>query len=222
MRFLKTTFFFLSFFTVVVLVKAQDIETASPESTTEDEEVVQTLQNQFQFIKDKSNSYQEYKVVKITNLNNFWNNVKDSLDAQRSIFLVAQKEIEDKNAALQKLQKEYDVKEGELQKGDYEKAHITVLGMDILKENYIYFNSGIIFLLLIVLAVVFSKYKGSESVATTKKNDFESIDKELNEYRTKSKEREIKIKRELQTEMNRVQELTHELTILRSRSTSQS
>lgn len=222
MRFFKSAFFFFCFFSLVLAAQAQDMGTSSPESTTEDENTEKTLQNQFQFIKDKSNTYQEYKVVKITNLNNFWENVKDSIEAQKSEFIAAQKEIENKKAALQKLQKEYDVKDGELQKGDYEKAHINVLGMDILKGNYIYFNTGIIILLLIAFAIIFFKYKGSERLAVVKKNEFENIDQELNEYKIKSKEREIKIKRELQTEMNRVQELTQELTSLRSRSTSQS
>lgn len=222
MKFLKSLFFFLCFFTIVVGAIAQENETSNLNATTEEVETVKTLQHQFQFIKDKSNSYQEYKVVKITNLNNFWNNVKDSIAAQKAEYLAAQKEIESQKAALQKLQKEYNIKDDELQKGDYEKAHITFLGIDFLKENYIFINTGIIFFLILILAVLFFKYKGSERVAQIKKNEFESIDRELNNHKAKSREREIKIKRELQTEMNRVQELTQELSSLRSRSTSQS
>ncbi|MDQ3536180.1 MAG: hypothetical protein M3421_11200, partial [Bacteroidota bacterium] len=141
-------------------VTGQNLEILPTESTSEDEVEIKTLHSQFQILRDKSNTFQEYKVVKVTNLNNFWNNVKDSIDVQKNNFLLAQKEIENQKAVLQKLQKEYDIKDEELQKGDYEKAHITVLGIDIAKEKYIYFNSGVIFLLLAIFIIVFLNIRG--------------------------------------------------------------
>nr|MDQ3394584.1 hypothetical protein [Bacteroidota bacterium] len=144
MKSFKTTIFFVYFLSSFLIVNAQEVSSPDQEATSDEEAVVKTLQHQFQNIKDKSNTYQEYKVVKVTNLNNFWDNVKDSLEAKNKEYLAAIKVIEGQKTALQKIEEAYNVKDAELQKGDHEKAHISVLGMDVVKSNYIYFNTAII------------------------------------------------------------------------------
>lgn len=179
-----------------------------------------SLSSQFTELKEKSNTFQEYKVIKITQLNTFWKNVQDTLQAEKQEILDAQQEIAKLNGELVKIKQAYQQKEKELQESDYEIAHINVMGMDILKGSYIYFNGVVILILMTLLAVVFIKYNISNKVAEAKKSEYEAIDRELNDYKQKAREKELKIKRELQTEMNRVEELNQEVASLRRQAPS--
>ncbi len=85
MRFFKSIILLVFFFNAAGYVTGQNLEILPTESTSEDEVEIKTLHSQFQILRDKSNTFQEYKVVKVTNLNNFWNNVKDSIDVQKII-----------------------------------------------------------------------------------------------------------------------------------------
>ncbi|CAN5228481.1 hypothetical protein BH23BAC1_BH23BAC1_28810 [soil metagenome] len=206
------------FYGSVNFVKAQE----NPASISEVAEPAPdpSLSAQFNELKEKSNTFQEYKVIRISNLNNFWKNVQDTLKAEKQEILDAQQEIARQNGELIKINQAYQQKEKELQQSDYEIAHINVLGLDILKSNYIYFNWAVITILITLLAIVFIKYNISNKVAQAKKSEYEAIDRELNDYKQKAREKELKIKRELQTEMNRVEELNQEVASLRRQAPS--
>lgn len=210
----------------IIVICSSIFDLKAQESSAATEEVIvetvpdPSLSAQFSELKDKSNTFQEYKVIKITNLNNFWKNVQDTLKAEKQEILEAHQEIALQKGELVKIKQAYQQKEKELQQSDYEIAHINVLGLDILKSNYIYFNWGVILILMTLLAVIFTKYNISNKVAQAKKSEYEAIDRELNDYKQKAREKELKIKRELQTEMNRVEELNQEVASLRRQAPS--
>lgn len=221
---MKRSVIFIFIFFIGVLFLANAAPQQDPASTPVEEvdENSKSLYQQFVNLKDKSNTYQEYKVVKVTWLNGFWKNVKDSLEAAKSDFSVAQTEIEKQNAELENLKKTLAQKELEVNSSEYEKAHISVLGMDVLKSNYIIFNWTIILILLALVGVTFYSHKNSQKFASLKKADYDAIDKELVDFKAKAREKELRIKRELQTEMNRVEELNQEIALLRKQSTPRS
>src|SRR5690606_3465162 len=165
--------------------------------------------------KERSNSYQEYKVVKLTSLNEFWNNVEDSLAAVQREIIIANNEILMQKSRLDSLNQTLNAREEELQKSEYDIAHLTVLGMDIQKESYVTFTWGVFFVLLLLLAIAIAKYRSSNKVAVEKKADFEGLSEELNECKQKAREKEIKLMRELQTERNHIEELNQKIATLR-------
>ena len=63
---------------------SQSAENSGPQSLTE----------QFQELKDKSNNYNEYKVVKAYKLNEFWKHVGDTLNMYKSDLRLARNEID--------------------------------------------------------------------------------------------------------------------------------
>lgn len=184
----------------------------------QDVEVVEedrSLSGQFNNLKERSNSYQEYKVVKLTSLNEFWNNVEDSLAAVQREIIIANNEILMQKSRLDSLNQTLNAREEELQKSEYDIAHLTVLGMDIQKESYVTFTWGVFFVLLLLLAIAIAKYRSSNKVAVEKKADFEGLSEELNECKQKAREKEIKLMRELQTERNHIEELNQKIATLR-------
>jgi hypothetical protein len=201
---MKAFFLPLSFVCLFTVAQAQN-------TVTEEATESNTLLDQFKTLKNKSNTYQAYKVVEIYKLDSFWKNVKDTVNANEKELLQAQVEINGLQKQLQSLKQENELKEQEVQKSIYDISNITVLGIDMKKENYVILNFAVLILLLSVLGFTLYRYKKSKQVSDEKQDAFEVIDQEYNDYKKNARDREIKLKRELQTELNRAEELNQQL-----------
>ena len=188
---------------LVVSSPAVFAQTTSPTSAT--------LEEQFRSMKETSNSYQDYKVVKETLLNQFYSNVRDSIYAIKQRNLEAQSTITSQQQEIKRLQEELENQQKVLQENEFEIANTQVLGMNIEKETYNYIVWGIILALLILFAIAILKYKSSNRVAVKKRNEYETLDNEFNDFKARSREKEIKLMRDLQTERNAVEELNQRL-----------
>jgi len=221
--------FFLPLLFVLVLaapvVQAQG--TAPAENQADN-----SLSTQFNNLKTKSNSYsegnREYKVVNVSLLNSFWQSVQatikqteqkqiNDLNAARQDLAEARAKIEEQEKQLQALKQDNIAKDAAVQQSEDAVNNLSVLGLSVHKQVYVIINTAIIALLLIVLAIVFTQYKSSKKVTDTKKKEFDEIDREYNEYKKNARERELKIKRELQTEMNLVAELNEQIAALQKK-----
>ncbi|WP_299754846.1 hypothetical protein [uncultured Pontibacter sp.] len=184
------------------------------------------LEKQFEGLKSSSNTWQGYKVVKITTLDSFWKTVQETVaskDKKLENFeseadaklQEARKDVAAQEQQLQTMQNEMKQKEAEIQQSMHDITHISVLGIDLPKQFYVLLNSGIILALLIALGVMMVQHKTSKSTANEKRRAYDEMELELNEYKKSARERELKIKRELQTELNRVEELKQQLASVR-------
>lgn len=171
-----------------------------------------TLEEQFRTLKESSNNYQEYKVVRETSLNQFYNNVRDSIYTAKQNILQAQSKIDEQQQEIERLKDNLESQQEALEQNEYEMAHTQLLGINIEKETYNYIVWGIILVLLIILAVAILKYKSSNRVAVKKKNEYETLDQEFNDFKARSREKETRLMRDLQTERNAVEELNQRLT----------
>jgi len=187
-----------------------------------------TLSKQFYTLREKSNSYQEYKVVKETTLNTFWKNVQDTLTQARkqlqsiqsntdNQLKAVQDKIDGQQAELTRLKANVAERDEKLQKIAYNTDRINVFGINLLKDSYIYLNLVIISALILLLAGAIYKYKDSNKVAVAKVNEFESVKSELNGYKQKLRERETIMGRELQTERNKIEELNQVIASLKKK-----
>ena len=170
-----------------------------------------TLEEQFRTLKESSNNYQEYKVVKEANLNQFYNNVRDSIYTAKQNILQAKSKINEQQQEIERLKDEVESRQQAVEQSEYEIAHTQFLGIDIEKETYNFLVWGIILVLLIILAVAILKYKSSNKVAVKKKNEYETLDQEFNDFKLRSREKETRLMRDLQTERNAVEELNQRL-----------
>ena len=170
-----------------------------------------TLEEQFRSLKDNSNSYQEYKVVRETLLDQFYSNVRDSLITIRQDILDAQNKIAAQQQEITRLQEELEERQLAVEESQYDIEHIEFLGIDVQKSTYSTIVWSIIAILLIILAVAIYKYKSSNKVAVKKKNEYETLDNEFNEFKIRAREKETRLMRDLQTERNAVEELNQRL-----------
>lgn len=200
----------LPFFLMVIMFSAPFAygqQAADPE-----QEAPNTLEEQFRSMKRASNTYQDYKVVRETMLNQFYNNVRDSINNFQQDIAAAQQTIEAQQQEINRLQNELQEGEEAVAQSQYDIEHIQVLGIDVRKETYNFIVWGIILVLLIVLATAIFKYKSSNAEAVKKRNEYENLDQEFSDYKIRSREKETRLMRELQTERNNVEELNQRLT----------
>jgi Ca2+/Na+ antiporter len=220
---------FLSLLIVLTLVapavQAQGTATNENKSAT-------ALSGQFNDLKTKSNSYnegnREYKVVNVAQLNAFWQSVQATirdteqkqikdLNATRGDLETAQARIAEQEKELEALKVDNAQKEAAVQQSEDAVNNLSVLGIPIHKQVYVIINTAIIALLLIALGVVYTQFKSNKRVTDVKKKEFDDIDREFTDFKKNAREREIKIKRELQTEMNLVAELNEQIATLQKK-----
>lgn len=171
------------------------------------EEAVNTLTEQFLYLKKKSNSWQEYKVVKETMLNNFWANIQDSVATFHRQLSETQAKVDAQNKEIQKVNETLAAKDKTIQASEHASTHISVLGIDVLKESFVTFFWISVSVLALLLGLAIYQYKRSDQVTAKTRHDYRALQHELEEFRKKSLERERKLRRELQTERNTVEEL---------------
>ncbi len=172
-----------------------------------EEEVANTLTEQFVLLKKKSNRWQEYRVVKETNLNQFWVNIQDSIANFQQQLNETQAKVVDQNQQIQKLNETITDKDESIQASEHASTHINVLGIDIMKESFLTFFWISVSVLALLLAFAIYQFKRSNRVTAKTRYDFRSLQHELEEFRKTALERERKLRRELQTERNMVEEL---------------
>ena len=221
-----------SFF--LLLVFASSFTVASAQGTAKEETPANnSLARQFKNLKDDANSYVEnnrtYKVVNVKALDAFWKSVQDSMEAREKALLEAGKErdqelaqakenIQQQNSQLQALKEQYAAKEKEVEQSAYNVANLSVLGIDMEKQHYVILSFAVIITLLVLSGIFLMQYRSSKLVAVEKQRAFEEIDQEYNEYKKNAREKELKVKRELQTEMNRIDELNQQIAALKKQS----
>ena len=64
-----------------------------------------SLNQQFEYVKRKSSTYNDFKVVKISRLNKMWGNALDSLSAVRSSLSVSQEKVNGQQTTIDELNK---------------------------------------------------------------------------------------------------------------------
>ncbi|MDB5261198.1 MAG: hypothetical protein JWQ14_479 [Adhaeribacter sp.] len=222
-------FTFLLLFSVSV-VSAQTAPVTGKAASAQTDPKINTLQQQFNQLKYRSSTHsefnQDYKVVKLRNLDAFWKNVADTLrardikvkQARKGIeqeLVQAKKNLQEQDNQLQRLKQENAQKELEVQKSVHNVANISFLGLDMNKTTFVILSWGTIIILLVGLGILFYLFKNSKYVTDEKIKSYNDIEQEFKTHKQTSREKELKIKRELQTEMNRVEELKQEIAVLK-------
>lgn len=172
-----------------------------------DEEPVNDLKAQFEYLKDRSNNYQDYKVVRKSALDNFWESVEDTLTENRAEISSLAKEVGDLEKQVADLQKQVQERDLALSEQEHQIEHMDFLGMELTKGAYITYTWTIIILLLVAVAFLWFRFKSAHSVTARTLDEFKLLQEEFEAHRKSSREKETKLRRDLQTEINKLEEL---------------
>ena len=180
------------------------------EATTEEEPsgpVATTLNEQFKQLKESSNTYNNFKIVREGTLNTFWAGVTDSIAATKNQLQLTQAKVNELQAELEGIKKSIAAKDKELAEHQHAITHISVLGIDIPKENFIYTFWGVISFLVLALLIIGYRFRENNRVTATTRRENTALKEDMEEFKKRSLEKEQKLRRELQTERNTVEEL---------------
>lgn len=199
------TSFFIVFTTLLSLnLLAQDADKLSLTNGTIDE--------QFEYILKKSGNFkgtngQPYEAVKLSMFLTLRAHTNDSLKtlkktlAEREATLASQtKEISNLKTNLANTQQDLD-------KTNAEKDSMSLFGMQMSKTGYNALMWAIIAGLLALLILFIYKFKNSNAITRQAKKSLAEIEEEFEEHRRIALEREQKVRRQLQDEINKQKKL---------------
>lgn len=166
-----------------------------------------TLREQFDFLKEESNTYENKKIVRETDLNSFWTNVRDSLAQVHQQLALRKNNINTQKAEIDTLNARLESQREMVEDSEHASTHISVMGIDILKNSFLSFFWITASVLSLLLLGALYQYRNSKMVTSRTQYNLRAIQRELEDFRKKSLEKERKLRRELQTERNRVEEL---------------
>ncbi len=166
-----------------------------------------TLREQFDYLKEESNTYENKKIVRINDLNRFWTNVRDSLSQVHQQLALTKNNINARKAEIDTLNARLESQREMVEESEHASTHISVMGIDILKNSFLSFFWITASVLTLLLLGALYQYRNSRMVTSRTQYNLRAIQRELEDFRKKSLEKERKLRRELQTERNRVEEL---------------
>jgi hypothetical protein len=171
----------------------------------------QTLTEQFRTFRDNAENYGSYKVLKGTELNSFWGIVQDSLAVKNKSIQVGNTLNSELSGTITGLETELGTTQVSLAESQAESSSISILGIMVVKQNFAIVFYIILVLLLATIGILAFLYSQSNSVTKRTIKDNDDLQVDIKEMRQKYMDREILLKRELQTERNLVEELKNKV-----------
>jgi hypothetical protein len=162
-----------------------------------------SIENQFIKVVDKSNNYQEFKVIKKTKIEGLRKNVMDSIGALEAKIKTSEVEIEKQKSEIQLLTQNLNTVKSNLIASIEKEDGIEVLGMLTKKTTYNAILWSIILGLIAILILIFYKYKSSHDITKDTKLKLTEIETDFDAHRRKTLENEQLLRRKLQDEINK-------------------
>ncbi|HWV72980.1 MAG TPA: hypothetical protein VN040_14765 [Pseudosphingobacterium sp.] len=162
-----------------------------------------TIASQFDYIYNSSNNYQEYKVVKKTSLEKLKNNIVDSLKGMQSKLSNVNTTLSNHDNEVSSLKDSLIQINQELKTTKDQKESFSFLGILLSKGAYNTFVWCLIGILMFALFFYVYRYRQSHAVTAEAKKTLDELKEEFEQHRKKAMEREQKLNRRLQDELNK-------------------
>jgi len=162
-----------------------------------------SVNNQFENLIKNSNKYQDYKVVKLNWLLKLKSNINDSILASKEEILNATNTINNQKQKIDSLNTSFSTTKNEIATLKTQITTISFLGIDFEKGLFKTIVLSIIGGLVLFLLFFISKFKQSISITKQTKSNLKEVEDEYEEHRKKALEREQKVMRRLQDELNK-------------------
>jgi hypothetical protein len=162
-----------------------------------------SVKNQFDYLINKSNKYKDYKVVKINWLQQLSSNVADSLSASEKEILSNYSLINSQKNIIDSLNTSLNKSDSKITSLNKEIQSISLFGIQFKKPVFKTMMFLIIGILAVLLIFFITKFKRSNSITTQTKLTLKEVETEFEEHRKIALEREQKVRRQLQDELNK-------------------
>ncbi len=194
---------------IVLALFAFNLHTAQNQATSTQELSLDkgTINNQFEYIYKKSGNYRadgkRYEVVRIIWLDKLRKNVLDSLNAANKKEAELNATIAGHEATITSLNNKLEETTSNLSSVTEEKDSMSLLGMLVSKVTYNLILWTIISGLLLLFLLFVFKFRRSNTLTQEAKTALSELEVEYEDHRRRALEREQKISRQLQDEINK-------------------
>lgn len=190
---MKSTF--VSFFVMLFI----SVSFAQKTTVTEDS----TLNGQFNKIYRISTTYQTYKVIDIDKFQKLKANVLDSIEKANKEISTKENLLKHEQETVQKLNVELSKVKDNLSVALQKENSISLFGLELTKATYNIILWIIILILSSSLGYFIFKFTRSNILTKKAEKNLVDVEQEFENHRKKSLEREQKLRRKLQDEINK-------------------
>ena len=196
----------------VLLIFTINYQTLNSQTDTTSEEVELkrnegTIDDQFEYVIDKSYTYRGngkvYKNVEYHWLTELKARTLDSLKAVHKDLNDTKAVVESQASEIETLKSNLSSTKETLADTNLEKDSMELFGLQMSKANYNILLWSIIGGLLALLLFFIYKFNASNSITRDAKNKLNEVESEFEEHRRTALEREQKVRRQLQDEINK-------------------
>lgn len=166
-----------------------------------------TLDQTFSEILDKAESYQDYKVIRTSKLREFRSSMYDSLTSYKSTISSLKQDLAKVRLEMEDLKGQFIQVQQSLEETQAGSDLIGFLWFDVKKNTYSIILWSFISLLVLCLGIMYVRIKHVCEVVKRVKTAYSKIVEDYRNQRFQSTEKQIKLKRELQTALNRLENL---------------
>ena len=166
-----------------------------------------SIESQFEYLYKKSGNYnaegKRYEVVRIINLDKLKKNVLDSVNASNKKAIELKSTISNHEATISSLNSKLKETTDSLKTVSDEKDSMSLLGAQVSKATYNVILWTVIIGLLLLFFLFVYKFRRSNILTQDAKANLSELETEYEDHRRRALEREQKISRQLQDEINK-------------------
>jgi len=162
-----------------------------------------TIENQFNTLISQSNNWQNYKVVEKNKLQQVQQNVKDSIHLLQTTIRQNKRDLIEQKTSIDSLSNQLQALQKDLTHAVDQENNLTFMGISTHKSTFKTIVWSIILILLLALGILFTQFKKSFTDTKDARKKQLDAESELEEYKKLALEREQKIRRQLQDELNK-------------------
>lgn len=193
---------------IIITFVALFLLTTSLQAQNQQETAIDnTIALQFETLIKKSGNYRaqgkRYEVVRLIELETLRNNILDSVNATEKNLINLKATIADHETSISSLNVKLDETTKNLNQLTEEKDSMSFFGAMVSKSTYKLIVWSIIFGLLVFLLFFIYRFKNSNFLTQEAKSALAEVEEEFGQHRTRALEREQKISRQLQDEINK-------------------
>lgn len=156
-----------------------------------------SIKGQFEYLYKKSNTFEQYKVIQISDYNKLKQNATDSIRTYKKEATNHLNETKSLNNKLETINAEVVQLKEELTTTQNMQNSINLLGIEVNKKAYSLIMWGVIFCLAIISTVLFLMYKRGHQVVKEARTRLKEVQDDLEKHRKSAILREQALGNEL-------------------------
>lgn len=162
-----------------------------------------TLEGVFQQLIDRSGAWQNFKMLDRGKLAAFQRSMTDSINGVRSQLVAEKQKVKENEATIKELNNKITDIQAALDQTKDQKDSVSFFGALVSKGLYNTIMWGIVLALASLLVLYIYKFSNGNVVTKKSINDLNELQEEYENYRKAAIEREQKVRRQLQDEINK-------------------